>query len=432
MSVQIVLGAQWGDDGKGKIVDTISENSDIVVRFNGGGNAGHTIVVDGKKEAIHICPSGIIREGVVNIVGPGVVFDLAVGSSELELAKKYGSTVLLDHSTPVVIPMHRALDAGREVAAGKIAIGTTKRGIGPAYGDFWLRRGVRLNDLTNKRLVQEALTQSGYFDELCAIAKHLGVDNCKVDLSDLNIEIDPMSLDQTVDWCMKYADSIVPNLGDTRGYVHNAIQLGSNVLFEGAQGILLDTMHGFRPYTTSSCCTAAGVSSTFGVFKFDRVIGVAKAYSTRVGSGPFPTELNNGVGERLRTQGKEFGTTTGRPRRCGWIDMHALSYACRMGGITDLIVTKLDVLSGFKNLQMCDGYANISAEKTLTGMSVASAVPQYLKVPGWSDDITKTKLFEDLPIESRAYLNEIELHTGIPVDAIGIGPERDQIIWKNR
>lgn len=432
MSVQVVLGAQWGDEGKGKIVDTFAEQADVVVRFNGGGNAGHTIVVEDKKEAIHICPSGIVREGVVNIVGPGVVFDLKVGSKELQLATKYGSRVMLDHSTPVVLPMHRALDAGREVAAGKSAIGTTKRGIGPAYSDFWLRRGVKLSDLLSRSLVREALVTSGYFDELLALATHFGVNNGKVDLESLNLDIDPLSLDATIDWCMSYADQIASHLMDTRQFVHKAINSNKNVLFEGAQGVLLDTMHGFRPYTTSSCCTAAGVAATFGVFKFDRVIGVTKAYSTRVGAGPFPTELTNGIGDRLREQGFEYGTTTGRPRRCGWIDLQALSYACRVGGITNLVITKLDVLSGFKLLEICDSYRGMDTRKTLTGMSAESAIPQYLKVPGWQDDITSVRSFEDLPVESKFYLNEIELHAGIPVDAVGVGPERDQIIWKRK
>jgi adenylosuccinate synthase len=432
MSVQIVLGAQWGDEGKGKIVDAFSEKADIVIRFNGGGNAGHTIVVGDKKEAIHLCPSGIVRKGVINIVGPGVVFDLSVGSREIQLASSYGSRVLLDQATPVVLPMHRVLDAGRESAAGKSAIGTTKRGIGPAYSDFWLRRGLRLGDLTSRSSTHNALVNSGYFDELLTLARHFGVENGKVDLSCLNLGINPLSLDETIDWCMKYAGKIIPHLADTRQFVHKAIREDRDVLFEGAQGVLLDTMHGFRPFTTSSCCTAAGVAATFGVFKFDRVIGVAKAYCTRVGAGPFPTELTNGIGEKLRYQGNEYGTTTGRPRRCGWIDLRALSYACRVGGITNLIVTKLDVLSGFESLKYCYDYENIDSQQTLTTADANSATPQYSETPGWSNDITSARSLEELPDVSISYLNEIENHTGIPIDAVGIGPERDQIIWRSR
>lgn len=434
MPVIVVLGAQWGDEGKGKVVDCLAEHMDVVVRFNGGANAGHTIVVGKEKFALHLLPSGIVREGQTNIVGPGVVFDLSVGVTEFALAQECGSSVLLDHSTPVVIPLHRALDAAREAIAGDGAIGTTKRGIGPAYSDFWSRRGVKLGDLHSHGAVRQALQEGGYFDELVAIARHLGFTPQMAGA--LGLQIDPLSLEETVGWCQNYAPQIVPHLTDTRAYVWRSIEQNQKILFEGGQGILLDAFHGSRPYVTSSSCTLAGISQTFGIYRFDQVFGVAKAYCTRVGAGPFPTERTDDVGRLLRQRGNEFGTTTGRPRRCGDLDLPALKYACRVGGITRLVITKLDVLTGIDPLTVCGGYedpGNTDFDSdgcTLTGTVLSNVRSLNAIYPGWMQELGGLRTYSDLPSMARRYIETIEHGVGIPVHIVGVGPEREQILFK--
>ena len=412
------------------MVDELARYARVAVRFSGGSNAGHTIVVEGRTYALHLLPSGIVRGGLMNIVGPGVVFDLAVGDSELKIAASCGSQVLLDHSTPIVLPVHRALDAAREASAGSGAIGTTKRGIGPAYSDFWLRRGATLGDLRVSQDIRLVLEGGGWFDELVAVARHLGFTPEMA--NELGLSIDPLSMQETIDWCAKYGPVIVPHLGDTRAFVHNAIDEKWRVLFEGSQGVLLDTFHGSRPHVTSSSCTLAGVSQTFGVYRFDRVYGVAKAYCTRVGAGPFPTELNDEVGAILRDRGREFGTTTGRPRRCGWLDIPALRYAVRMGGITHLCLTKLDVLSGLGEVRVCIDYLfspnGLTEGTTLTGTVLRSVRPHLIEMPGWIEQLNEARHMGDLPSAARCYIDHIERVTGVPVSLIGVGPGRNQII----
>lgn len=434
MSTTVVLGTQWGDEGKGKVVDFLAEHADVVVRFNGGANAGHRVVAE-ESYALHLLPCGIIRSGMVNIVGPGVVFDPSVGAHELDLAQQCGSLVFLDHSTPIVLPVHRALDAAREAAAGEGAIGTTQRGIAPAYSDFWLRRGAKLGDLCSPKAVRQALEENGYFDELVAVTRHLGF-TPQMAVA-LGLSIDPLSLEETVAWCVQFASKIVPCLADTRSLVRRAISTGKNVLFEGAQGILLDAFHGFRPYVTSSSCTLASVSQTFGVYQFDHVVGVAKAYSTRVGAGPFPTERSDSFGQFLRERGNEFGTTTGRPRRCGDLDLPALKYACRVGGITKLAITKLDVLTGIDDLTVCKAYEVHgesdfdSGSRTLTETVLRQVRPRPMTCPGWTQELGGLRTYAELPLTARRYISQIESGVGIPVRFVSVGPEREQIIWKD-
>ncbi|PJA45288.1 adenylosuccinate synthase [Candidatus Uhrbacteria bacterium CG_4_9_14_3_um_filter_50_9] len=413
---KVILGAQWGDEGKGRVVDNLSRDVRFVVRFNGGGNAGHTIWDNDTKYVLHILPSGIVRPQTVNLCGPGVVHDLEVVHEELALARACGSTVILDRSAPVVLPLHKLIDEAREKARG--GIGTTKCGIGPCYEDLASRRGVKLGHLTRREKVHEALTRGGYYEEKAAILSHFGV---------------PVpSLDEVIDWCMSFSDELVPHLGDTRAAL--ALADSSDVLFEGAQGVLLDLIHGSHPFVTSSYCTLGGVSASLGVYDFDRVIGVTKAYITRVGEGPFPTEQENGEGDFLRTQGHEYGATTGRPRRCGWLDLVALRYAARVGGLSELMLTKLDVLSGIDEIKVCTGY-RLSGEalgkhETLTRYVLERAEPLYETLLGWREDISDCRSLETLPRNAQVYVQFISEWVGLPITAIGVGPERQQMIWR--
>ena len=432
MGVTIVLGAQWGDEGKGKIVDVLGDGMDAVVRFGGGPNAGHSLVVNGKKTVIHNCPSGIVREGMMNVVGPGVVFDPVIGVQEIALARECKSDLILDSSSPVILPIHRALDFGRELAAGKQAIGTTHKGIGPCYSDFWLRRGLTLGDLFLEDKIRSALTRGGYWDELVALGRHLKLH--RTDLSKLGLSIDPLSLEETVRWCLSFADAICPIVYDTRTSINSLYESGREILFEGAQGVLLDTFHGARPYVTSSLCTAAGVSATFGIYKFDRVIGVTKAYATRVGAGQFPTELFDETDQYLREKGNEFGSTTGRPRRCGWLDLPALRYACRMGGITELVMTKLDVLSGIPELKVCECYGLFEefGPATFTTEVLESVCSHLVEYEPWTQDFFSAQSLEDLPEDARRYLARISHLRDIPpITGVSVGPDREQMFWNS-
>ncbi len=428
MPATVVLGAQWGDEGKGKIVDALAKDADIIVRFNGGANAGHTIVIDGIKHPLHLLPSGILRSGKINVVGPGVALDLEIAVKEVKLAHSFDSRVMFDDATPIVLPIHRLIDAAREAAAGSSALGTTRRGIGPLYSDFVLRRGLTFVDLDSRKSMTDRL-QNAYWKELCAIVESLQRMSYNTTRNGFGVN-NPLSLTETIDYCLEHAKHLVVSSGDTRMYVHGALTRKKNVLFEGAQGVMLDVFQGSRPFCTSSMCTLAGVSATFGVYKFERVIGVAKAYSTRVGAGPFPTELFDEKGEELRRRGNEFGTTTGRPRRCGWLDLPALRYACRMGGITELVMTKLDILSDFSDVQLCSSYGRgFRDHDTITNDTLTRIKTVFEDAPRWTNDITNLKSLHDLPIPVLEYLSMIQKVTKTPVSGIGYGPERHQIAW---
>lgn len=413
-----VIGAQWGDEGKGKVVDAVAATH--VVRFNGGPNAGHTLVIDGKKVVTHNLPSGIAREGVNNLVGPGTICSLEDVRAELAIAKENRATVWLDERCPIILPVHKAIEAGREQALGAGKIGTTGRGIAPCYEDFYARRGPMLSDLVSADRFRAALAHGGYYAERAALARQLGQE--------------PMSLDDTVAWSMPFAD-LRPYLTDTIRMVHQATMSGDTVLFEGAQGMMLDVMHGGRPYTTSSSCGRGSISNTFGIFDFDRVVGIVKAYTTRVGAGSFPTELTDATGVRLREVGNEFGSTTGRPRRTGWLDLVLLRYACRMGGIEEIAVTKLDVLTGLDEIRVCTGYRHgarfFPDDASITEQVLADAEVIYEILPGWIEDIRDCRRVEDLPKNARHYLTFIERRLGLPISGIGVGPERSEMIWNH-
>lgn len=412
--VVLLIGAQWGDEGKGKVIDHLADEIDIVIRFNGGHNAGHTLTVNGVKTITHLLPSGVIRPNTINLLGSGVVVDPVTFTTEFQIAEKCGAHVMIDNEAPIILPIHAMIDNGRE-RAKKNPIGTTGRGIGPAYEDLWARRGLRAKDMVSEDKIRHKLEDGGYYAEKLAIAAHL--------------RETPQKIDEVIAWCAKFISIIEPCLVDTRCFVAQAIKNGQDVLFEGAQGVMLDAIHGAQPYSTSSTTTAAGVATTFGIFRFNRVIGVAKApYLTRVGGGPLPTKLNDQVGEWLRMTGHEYGATTGRPRDCGWQDLMALRYACRVGGINELFLTKLDVASTLKKIQVCKGYKvngrTISPWDSLTLELLQKAEPQYTQYAGWQDNISNCRNFDDLPVSAQGLIADISAFTGVKVTGIGVGPER--------
>lgn len=419
MSRTVVVGAQWGDEGKGKIVDELASQACMITRFNGGGNAGHTLWVGDRKYVIHILPSGIVRSDTVNLSGPGVIHDLETVRDELKIAKDHGAEVVLDHSASVVLPLHKEIDGARETNSQK-AIGTTKRGIGPCYEDAASRRGVKLGHLVSADTLRSALVDNGYYKERTEVLRHHGVE--------------ASSVDELVEWCMQFQQNIVPHLGDTRSIINRAQDDTIPQLFEGAQGVMLDIGHGSYPYCTSSYCTLGGLSASFGLYDFHRVLGVAKAYVTRVGSGPFPTEDMGEDGNFLRERGHEFGATTGRPRRCGWLDLVALRYAIRVGGIRELALTKLDILRGMPQIKVCVGYKFqgrlLSPDESLTHHVLENATPVYQTLPGWEEDISWCKTKKDLPENAQNYVQFVEKFTKVPVTILGVGPARNEIIWK--
>jgi adenylosuccinate synthase len=402
MPVQVVVGAQWGDEGKGKIVHSLAVEHDLIVRFNGGANAGHTLIgEEGERIVLHLLPVGILRPFKKNLVGPYMVCDPEVLVKELAIADEHKSEVFLDPRAAVVLPIHKLLDGGREGAAGGDAIGTTKRGIGPCYEDYVSRRGLRLGNLSDRDEIRKELVRGRYYEERAAVADFHGV-------------VAP-SLDETVEWAASFSGRIVPHVRDTVRMVREAVSANKHVLFEGAQGVNLDIVHGTRPYQTSSFCGAGGVSASFGLTHFDRVIGVAKAYATRVGGGPFPSEMCEADDERLRQAGNERGATTGRNRRCGWLDLPLLRASCDAGGITHLVINKADVLGAtFEHFQVCveDG--------------------KYMMLPGWGTDVyfPNIRTRDKLPVGARTLFNLVECHTGRPVVGIGTGPRCEDIIWK--
>lgn len=415
---QAVIGAQWGDEGKGKIVDILSENVDMVVRFNGGANAGHTIVVDGKKRVLHLLPVGIVRPVPWCAVGPYVACDLDVIADELNIANNCFSKVLLDEGAPVVLPHHKTIDALREKASGASAIGTTGRGIGPCYEDWVARRGIVLGDLRSPERLRKALEARGYYAEREAVVRHYGGEM--------------FSLEETITWAR--SPYILPHLGDTRSLIADQLRLKKRVLFEGAQGVMLDIVHGGRPYCTSSFCGSGAIQASLGVHKLDRVTGVSKAYTTRVGSGPFPTECHGETGDLLRERGSEFGATTGRPRRCGWLDLPALKYACRVGGITELIITKLDVLTGLPRIDVATDYpySPSAGSMSLTNEVLSETVALCETLPGWTEDIRACRTFDQLPPTARGYITFIQDHVGVPIVGVSVGPDRNDMIWMEK
>ena len=420
MPAVIVLGAQWGDEGKGKATDQIGQRTDYVVKFNGGNNAGHTVVVDGEKYTLHLLPAGILSQGVTPVIASGVVVDLDVLFDEVEEMEARGvdcSRLLLSASAHIIPPYNRLMDQANERARGNDLIGTTGRGIGPTYADKMNRIGLRVQDLFHPQELRAKVEAA------------LAPKNTIFEAVDLPV-LDPAEVS---DHLLSFADRVKPMLCDVSLVVNDALDRGGTVLFEGGQATMLDIDHGTYPYVTSSNPTAGGALTGTGVgpTRIDRVVGVAKAYTTRVGEGPFPTELTDQVGEDLRARGGEFGATTGRPRRTGWFDAVVTRYAARVNGLTDICLTKLDVLSGYDTVPVCVAYEVDGArteEMPLDQASFARAVPVYEELPGWSEDISGCRSFDELPEAARAYVDRLEEVSRCRIQSIGVGPGREATI----
>jgi adenylosuccinate synthase len=420
----VLVGAQWGDEGKGKATDLLGDRVDYVVRYQGGNNAGHTVVIGDKKFALHLLPSGILTPGVVPVIGNGVVIDLAVLIKELDGLIEKGvdvSKLKISANAHIITPYHVTIDKVSERFLGKRAIGTTGRGIGPTYGDKVGRLGIRVQDLFDESIlrqkVEAALSQKNQL--LSKVYNRAGI-----------------KAEEVVRELLSFTDRIRPMVSDTALELHKALEAGKTVLLEGGQGTLLDVDHGTYPFVTSSSPIAGGatIGSGIGPTKIDSVIGILKAYTTRVGAGPFPTELFDQWGEFLREKGFEFGTTTGRERRCGWFDAPVAKFATRINGLTDIFLTKLDVLTGIKEIPVCVAYDvdGVRMEEIPVSQSdFHHAKPIYEIYPGWDEDITTAKKFEDLPKNAQDYVLALEKLSGTRISAIGVGPDRNATIVRH-
>ncbi len=416
-----IIGSQWGDEGKGKATDLLGGRIDYVVKFNGGNNAGHTVVVGDEKYALHLLPSGILSAGVTPVIGNGVVVDLGVLFEELEHLESRGidvSKLRVSGNAHVIPEYNRALDQVTERFLGKRRIGTTGRGIGPTYADKINRVGIRIQDIFDERILRQK------------------IEGALVQKNELLVKTynrRSFSIDEIADNLLGYAERLRPMVGDTSLEVHNALNNGQIVVFEAGQATMLDIDHGTYPYVTSSSATAGGVATGAGISprQIDRIVGIQKAYITRVGSGPFPTELDNEVGERLRQAGGEFGVTTGRPRRTGWFDSVIARYSSRINGFTDIVMTKLDVLSKFETIPVCVAYdvdGQRFDEMPVSQSDFHHATPIYEEFPGWQEDIAGIRDFDKLPANAQRYVRAIEELSGARISAIGTGPDRDHII----
>jgi adenylosuccinate synthase len=424
MAVVVIVGAQWGDEGKGKVVDLYTEHADMVVRYGGGANAGHTLVVDGQKLITRLIPSGVLRSGVTCVLGEGMVIDPRGLLEEIDGCKARGliaddRDLVVAERAHVILPYHFDLDRLREARAG--AIGTTKRGIGPAYEAKAARRGVRMGDLLRPDRLRELIARN--LEEVNPQLERLG---------GAALALEPLVAD-----AQAWGERLGRYLRDAGRAVYDAMRRGKSILFEGAQGTLLDLDHGTYPFVTSSSTIAGGACTGLGIgpTHIDSVVGIAKAYTTRVGGGPFPTELTGPAGDRLREIGGEYGAVTGRPRRCGWLDIPALRLAVRANGLGGLALTKLDVLSGTKPLQVCVGYkldGRSLDELPLDENDITRAVPVYETVDGWSEDTRQIRDLDDLPAGARRYLRRIEDLLGVPLYLVSVGPGRaETIVLKN-
>ncbi|SER35863.1 adenylosuccinate synthase [Lentzea albida] len=425
MPAVVLIGAQWGDEGKGKATDILGERVQWIVRYQGGNNAGHTVVLpDGQKFALHLIPSGILTPGVKNVIGNGVVVDPGVLLTELAGLEEKGvdtSGLLISSDAHLIMPYHVAIDKVTERYLGKAKIGTTGRGIGPAYQDKLARVGVRVQDLLDEKILRQKVEAALDFKNQVLVKVY----NRKA-----------LDADQVVDQVLEHGQHFVHRIADTRLLLNQALDRDEIVVLEGSQGTLLDVDHGTYPFVTSSNPTSGGatVGSGVGPTRISTVIGILKAYTTRVGSGPFPTELNDDQGEYLRKQGGEFGVTTGRSRRTGWFDAVIARYASRVNGITDYFLTKLDVLSGLEKVPVCVAYevdGRRVDEMPMTQTDVHHAVPVYEELPGWFEDISHCRSFDELPANAKAYVEYLESIIGARVSAIGVGPGRDQTIVRH-
>ena len=420
MANVVVVGAQWGDEGKGKVVDIYTEYADEIVRYQGGNNAGHTLVVGDEKVVLHLIPSGVLHAGKRCVIGNGVVLDPEVFIMEVKRLQAAGrlqddSSLLLSESLHIIMPYHKAIDIAREANSGDKKIGTTGRGIGPCYEDKIGRRGIRLMDLLDPVIFSRKLREN--LDEKNAILERLGVE--------------PLEYNAIYRAYQDHAEILKKYMADTALALDKSLKAGKKLLFEGAQGTLLDVDHGTYPFVTSSSTCAGGAATGTGVSPraINEVIGISKAYVTRVGSGPFPTELLDETGEKLRQVGGEFGATTGRPRRCGWFDAMVIRYSVRVNGLTGIALTKLDVLSDFETIKVCTGYRyeGVMLETLPAKLEVfENCEPVYEELPGWQSDICDVRSFDQLPANAQAYVKRLEELAGCPIVMVSVGPRRDQ------
>jgi adenylosuccinate synthase len=424
MPAIVLVGAQWGDEGKGKATDALGHRADYVVKYNGGNNAGHTVVVGGQKYALHLLPSGILTPGCTPVIGNGVVVDLSVLFEEIDALTARGidcSALRVSANAHVIAPYHRTIDKVTERFLGTRKIGTTGRGIGPTYADKMNRVGIRVQDLFDEHILAQKV--AGALDQKNHLL--LKVYNRRA-----------ITVAEVVEELLSYTERLRPMVADVSLELGQALDRGETVLFEGGQATLLDVDHGTYPFVTSSNATAGGACTGSGVppTRIDRVVGVVKAYATRVGEGPFPTELFDEDGERLRAVGHEYGTTTGRPRRCGWYDAPVARFAARINGVTDFVLTKLDVLTGFERLPVCVAYDVDGVrmpEMPLTQTDLHHAAPVYELFDGWDEDIGAARSFEDLPKAAQQYVLALEEMSGSRISAVGVGPDRDATIVRH-
>ena len=421
MPATILVGTQWGDEGKGKVTDFVADHMDFVVRYQGGNNAGHTVLAGGRLLKLHLIPSGILYPHITSVIADGVVIDPRVLLEEMDTLNARGidtSRLVISGNAHLIMPYHLELEKVTERFLGKHALGTTKRGIGPAYADRAARIGLRVQDLYDQKIFRQKL-------DVVLKEKNLILTKVYGRL--------PLEAEGIVEDYMGYAERLEPHVADTSKVLWDALRAGKQVMLEGAQGTLLDLDHGTYPFVTSSSPVAGGAlaSTGLGPHEVDRVIGVTKAYVTRVGSGPFPTEDTEADGERMGERGQEFGTTTGRKRRCGWFDAVLLRYAARLNGLTEVFLTKLDVLSGFPKVKVCTGYR--AGDETYDHFPphqslFHAARPVYEEVEGWEEDLSEARSFEDLPKAARAYVEHITDLGGVPVTAVSVGPSREQTL----
>lgn len=425
MSGVVVVGAQWGDEGKGKLIDVFAEKADMVVRYQGGANAGHTLVVNGQKTVLHLVPSGILRPETTCVIASGVVIDVFSIRDEIRKLKDTGflqnpKQLLISDTATLILPYHKALDAAREAALSDGKIGTTGKGIGPAYEDRASRRAILFGDLFDKDNLKKKL-------ELALTEKNFMLENYYKGTT--------FKADDLIKDLLAVAEELAPyRTKDTSLFISKNLKSGKRVLFEGAQGTMLDILHGTYPFVTSSSTLASNACASAGIgpASVQKVIGVFKAYTTRVGSGPFPTELHDEIGKKIQADGHEFGSTTGRSRRCGWLDLVALKYAIRVNGITNLAMMKLDVLTGHDRIGVCTAYklnGEIITDLPTSPYELEKVEPVIEWIPGWTQDLTKVKTLSDLPRPTTNYIDYLGSQLGTPIDVISVGPGREQTLW---
>jgi adenylosuccinate synthase len=446
----VIVGAQWGDEGKGKIVDLLADSSDVIVRFQGGNNAGHTIVRDGEKFKFHLIPSGILHADKVCVIGNGVVLDPAILLGEIDGLRRRGVDVgnlKISANAHLIMPYHVLLDTAGEVKLGKLSIGTTRRGIGPCYADKALRLGIRVQDLLDEKILRTKIRaalepKQQALRELSVrrrkMRKEAGEGAERGEPADQSVDDTPdprLDLHSMVEEHVSFGHRLEPHIADTARLCWDALDAGQTVVFEGAQATLLDLDHGTYPFVTSSnpIAGAATIGAGVGPTDIDEVWGVAKAYATRVGAGPFPTELEDDIGRQMLERGHEYGTTTGRERRCGWLDLVALRYAVRLNRMTALTITKLDVLKGIDPLRVAVRYRSkegaIFDSFPYHQSILHSAEPEYEELPGFDVDVEGARSEAELPPQARVYLDYISEFVGVPIRLVGVGPDREQVVW---